>query len=476
MTSKMRRLRIDVNRGFGDSLVAGFLSFLLTLQQTKDNLSGSSSRFVCDALMDSPLVHCGQTGGGANRSTSLLNQYQPFAPSRRTGLRPAAPTEPEESSMACRACLIPEDRCIRVRFPPTLCCVCLREQVVLAKRTTGDEITLCSEACKSRWPLRLQRIRHSGSTSPLLSPGSPTWPMASPNLAQPQPSPHQTTNSANSANSANSGNSANNNVPHHYSPSSSSSNSLNGRQSPATSAFSGTFSEPTGTPPPAYTSPSPTPSNSQSMHIRGPPPPPPNRRPPRPPPNRSQQELPATRPPIPARYTPHSPRLDPRVERLMRMGFEASLVQAAIEMLGAGGEVTEEMLVNHLVAEEVEPPSPTTSLVRQVTDLGFQETQVRSTLNRLTSVSSGQISAEEIVEELVNQPAPSPRRTSSVSDDGSKECAVCMSNVPDSVIVPCGHVCLCHDCGEALLELDGTRKTCPICRGPINSVVKLFYT
>ena len=39
------------------------------------------------------------------------------------------------------------------------------------------------------------------------------------------------------------------------------------------------------------------------------------------------------------------------------------------------------------------------------------------------------------------------------------ECVLCMENQPEAVFVPCGHLCICHDCcqKEVLFE-------CPICR------------
>lgn len=49
-------------------------------------------------------------------------------------------------------------------------------------------------------------------------------------------------------------------------------------------------------------------------------------------------------------------------------------------------------------------------------------------------------------------------------DDGQKECLVCLDTDKDTVIMPCGHLCVCSDCGKGLVK---NKHTCPICRGHI---------
>jgi hypothetical protein len=52
----------------------------------------------------------------------------------------------------------------------------------------------------------------------------------------------------------------------------------------------------------------------------------------------------------------------------------------------------------------------------------------------------------------------------------SKECLVCLSEQRNTIIMPCGHMCVCLDCGEALRS---RKHNCPICRGLIGSLVPL---
>jgi hypothetical protein len=50
------------------------------------------------------------------------------------------------------------------------------------------------------------------------------------------------------------------------------------------------------------------------------------------------------------------------------------------------------------------------------------------------------------------------------------ECVICMDEQATHVCAPCGHKCTCEACG---LLNDGL-KTCPVCRGIITSLIKVF--
>ena len=43
------------------------------------------------------------------------------------------------------------------------------------------------------------------------------------------------------------------------------------------------------------------------------------------------------------------------------------------------------------------------------------------------------------------------------------ECIVCMENMKEVMMEPCGHVCLCRQCSERL-RLPSGRVKCPVCR------------
>lgn len=61
----------------------------------------------------------------------------------------------------------------------------------------------------------------------------------------------------------------------------------------------------------------------------------------------------------------------------------------------------------------------------------------------------------------------------SSSDDASHstvDCVVCLSSPKDTLVVPCRHLCMCHECARTLMRR--TNK-CPMCRLPISSVLQI---
>ncbi|XP_034048318.1 E3 ubiquitin-protein ligase LRSAM1 isoform X1 [Thalassophryne amazonica] len=60
--------------------------------------------------------------------------------------------------------------------------------------------------------------------------------------------------------------------------------------------------------------------------------------------------------------------------------------------------------------------------------------------------------------------APSP-----VEGPVSSECVVCMEMGTQVIFLPCGHVCCCQVCSDALLN-------CPLCRGSISQRVRLYHS
>lgn len=49
-------------------------------------------------------------------------------------------------------------------------------------------------------------------------------------------------------------------------------------------------------------------------------------------------------------------------------------------------------------------------------------------------------------------------------------CVVCMSNVPDSVVIPCGHVVLCWSCAKSI------KTHCPVCRAKFSGKYKIYFS
>lgn len=161
--------------------------------------------------------------------------------------------------------------------------------------------------------------------------------------------------------------------------------------------------------------------------------------------------------------------------------------------------------VSHLTYHTLLNPAPTAEiaarLVRRETDLG--ENKIRGRLQffqqnlasilgvfpgKLFALNSSvsideelsalqQILSEPIVVETRKDPEPSSSSTPTNSNSNNKVakslCIVCMDEEADGVVLPCGHLCGCELCLNTLLN---SGATCPICRGHINSIVKVFQS
>merc|ERR1719394_545203 len=55
-------------------------------------------------------------------------------------------------------------------------------------------------------------------------------------------------------------------------------------------------------------------------------------------------------------------------------------------------------------------------------------------------------------------------------EDTGAECVVCMSNMRDTLILPCRHLCLCNACADSLRY---QANNCPICRAPFRALLQI---
>lgn len=69
-----------------------------------------------------------------------------------------------------------------------------------------------------------------------------------------------------------------------------------------------------------------------------------------------------------------------------------------------------------------------------------------------------------------SQPSPSTP-TLPIPDVANRisECVVCMEMEAQSIFLPCGHVCCCTNCGDAL-------QTCPLCRRDISQRIRIYQS
>lgn len=53
--------------------------------------------------------------------------------------------------------------------------------------------------------------------------------------------------------------------------------------------------------------------------------------------------------------------------------------------------------------------------------------------------------------------------------DNNALCVVCLSSPKDCALLPCGHLCVCYECG-ASLRLNPSHSKCPLCRQPVKDL------
>ena len=57
------------------------------------------------------------------------------------------------------------------------------------------------------------------------------------------------------------------------------------------------------------------------------------------------------------------------------------------------------------------------------------------------------------------------------------ECIVCMDAPVDTVLLPCGHLCMCNECSSSLLQsakVKASALRCPVCRATASTVKRIF--
>mmetsp|Transcript_91396 Transcript_91396/g.181705 ORF Transcript_91396/g.181705 Transcript_91396/m.181705 type:complete len:368 (+) Transcript_91396:81-1184(+) len=67
----------------------------------------------------------------------------------------------------------------------------------------------------------------------------------------------------------------------------------------------------------------------------------------------------------------------------------------------------------------------------------------------------------------------SPSAGADASDgDNQKNCVVCLTTPKDTALMPCGHFCVCYECG-ASLRLSPARNRCPLCRQEVHDIMHI---
>lgn len=57
------------------------------------------------------------------------------------------------------------------------------------------------------------------------------------------------------------------------------------------------------------------------------------------------------------------------------------------------------------------------------------------------------------------------------SIENPEECVVCLTELRDTVVIPCRHLCICHSCAQVLRYQSNK---CPICRGSARAMLRIW--
>lgn len=76
------------------------------------------------------------------------------------------------------------------------------------------------------------------------------------------------------------------------------------------------------------------------------------------------------------------------------------------------------------------------------------------------------------LEDLNALAPPPPEPSAPQGGGGGSECVVCMDSSVSALLLPCGHLCTCHQCARQLMERG--QPLCPLCRESVDDVVRVY--
>lgn len=85
-----------------------------------------------------------------------------------------------------------------------------------------------------------------------------------------------------------------------------------------------------------------------------------------------------------------------------------------------------------------------------------------------------EVSSDPSIEENLNGQL-NKKLKKETNQDEQKECKICFDNEINTVLIPCGHLCVCEDCSHSLKTV-GQSLLCPICKSKVQKIVKTYTT
>ncbi|KAF8940425.1 E3 ubiquitin-protein ligase mgrn1 [Dissophora ornata] len=143
-------------------------------------------------------------------------------------------------------------------------------------------------------------------------------------------------------------------------------------------------------------------------------------------------------------------------------------------------------LVVNLAITEPELAARPSSAVSASTRKRDSEDSVRSSASRTTSVNGSGLKIETGVgddddeagvdpdEELSNGEVLATEEEPNLVLLDAPECVICLSDVKDTIVLPCRHFCICSECGDVLRRRAPQR--CPICRQVFQALLHIAST
>lgn len=124
--------------------------------------------------------------------------------------------------------------------------------------------------------------------------------------------------------------------------------------------------------------------------------------------------------------------------------------------------------------------NPSNKMLGDLVAAGFEQALVLQCMYRLFEKGSdynsvglviaeiGEVKKEKAAAEAAAAGGAGEKMDEAEPED-EKACKICFVNPIDSVLLNCGHLCCCMECGGALDQ-------CPICRSPIAKIVRTFLS
>lgn len=161
--------------------------------------------------------------------------------------------------------------------------------------------------------------------------------------------------------------------------------------------------------------------------------------------------------------------------KLQEKGLEQQLVNLLLE-LSADQYVP--VFAHHRISLEMLGTMSASDLEKLgVTEAGLQRAILRRAQEILAVATTIPELRREEEAEVPAVPEPSapleepqgPTAPALPCDERKSECVVCMEQEPQTIFLPCGHVCCCQGCCERL-------HSCPLCRQDIAQSVRIFHS